>query len=367
MATPKTGNTVPTVDDPTATPADDPNGGLFWLAAQMAAVEAKYREQVEAINNWTPPKLEKIPGAGLYAYLTSPVRLKRIFGSPLVLEGEFAYGDTRIVTNGWGAASYTGIVHTGLDFPAVYGEEILACAGGRVAFVGYIRASDNKAMAFPAAYQDPEGDVHGPETNIIVLAADVANGGIAVRVEHNGDFAGYRTEYYHLSEVSVKLGDRVTEGQKLGYVGTSGNAVDPHLHLTVSYSRGGRAVTVKPSAIVPNYYQGHEDTTGVATTPLKANLISPGPGGQTLISGVVATSLGTLNRSTDLQNTTRESVVAAQTAHLAYTAQTTGQQKRQLYEAAAKYQQAGLVVIDAMTYNFETGMWYLGDVPDAPV
>jgi len=85
------------------------------------------------------------------------------------------------------------------------------------------------------------------------------------------------------------------------------------------------------------------------------------------VAGNAATSLGTIDRSTGLQNATRESVTSAQTAHLEHIAQTTGQQRRQLLEAAAKYQQAGLVVIDAMTYNFETGMWCLGDIPDAPV
>ena len=366
------GNKVPAVDDPTKIPAGAANSQNTALVERFSTTEAVIRNTTAATNNWLPPQPQKIPGKNAFAYLTAPARLKRLFGSPLTLEGKYAYGTgdtaTREVSAGWGAADYTGIVHTGLDFPATYGEDVYACGSGRVAFVGYIRASDSQPVPLPGAYQDPEGNVHGKDTDAVIPRSEIGDGGIAIRVEHNGDFSGYHTEYYHLSEVAVKIGDRVTEEQAaIGFVGTSGNAESPHLHLTVSYYKGGRATVVNPSALVPNYYPGHPDTTQIAGDILWANFINPGPGGQTLVAGNAATSLGTIDRSTGLQNATRESVTSAQTAHLEHIAQTTGQQRRQLLEAAAKYQQAGLVVIDAMTYNFETGMWCLGDIPDAPV
>ena len=58
-----------------------------------------------------------------------------------------------------------------------------------------------------------------------------------VRVEHPG---GLRTSYLHLRKGSVVVepGDRVTAGQKLGQVGSSGRSSDPHLHFEVATPEG---------------------------------------------------------------------------------------------------------------------------------
>ena len=364
-------NRVAKVDDPTKTSAEKSTSILHGVAERFSILEAKLRDFNAATNNWKPPKPTKIPGRNLYAYLTAPARLKRLFASPLALSGQYAYNTgaalVRKVSAGWGAADHTGVVHTGLDYFADYGEDVLSCADGRVAFVGYIRASDNVPVLLPGAAQDLDGNIQGAGTDEVIPKANVGNGGIVVRVEHNGDFSGYRTEYYNLSAVSVAVGDRATESGRLGYVGTSGSVEAPHLHLTVSFYKGGRATVVNPTALVPNYRPGLPDSTDTPLEVLRASFINPGPGGQVLVSGNAATSLGTLDRSTDLENTTRASLTAAQSAHQNYNAQTTGQQKRQLLEAAAKYQQAGLVVINAMTFNFDTGLWYLGETPDTPV
>lgn len=369
---PSTGTTVPAADDPSKVPVGSATSASRGLVERLSIAQARIYAEVAIVNNWTKPKPQKIPGKNVYAYFTAPERLKRPFDSPLAAEGRYSFGigdtATRQVSAGWGEADYTGIIHTGLDYLADYGEEVYACGEGRVAFVGYIRASDSKPVALPGAYQDPDGNVHSRDTDAVIPLADVGDGGIVIRVEHNGDFPGYITEYYHLSEVAVDVGARITETQTtIGHVGSSGNAGTPHLHLTVSYGTGGRATVVNPSALVPNYWPLHLDTTEPSGEVLLANFINGGPGGETIVAAMVATSLGTMDRSTKLQNTNKESVTAAQTAHLEHIAQTTGQQRRQLLEASAKYQQAGLVVIDAMTYNFETGLWYLGETPDAPV
>jgi murein DD-endopeptidase MepM/ murein hydrolase activator NlpD len=43
--------------------------------------------------------------------------------------------------------------------------------------------------------------------------------------------------YAHLSQVSVKQGDRVTQGIKIGEVGSTGYSTGPHLHFAV-YKNG---------------------------------------------------------------------------------------------------------------------------------
>ena len=51
-----------------------------------------------------------------------------------------------------------------------------------------------------------------------------------VVVKHNG---GYVTKYAHLSDIDVKKGRKLKKGDRIGYVGVSGNSFAPHLHYEV--------------------------------------------------------------------------------------------------------------------------------------
>jgi murein DD-endopeptidase MepM/ murein hydrolase activator NlpD len=63
--------------------------------------------------------------------------------------------------------------------------------------------------------------------------------GWRVDVDHG---SGFSTVYGHLSEFTVKVGDRVSAGQRIGSVGNTGLSTGPHLHFEVR--TGG--VTVDP-------------------------------------------------------------------------------------------------------------------------
>lgn len=67
-----------------------------------------------------------------------------------------------------------------------------------------------------------------------VVEAAGWNGGYGryLRVRHNST---YKTAYAHLSRIAkgVRRGQRVTQGQVIGYVGTSGRSTGPHLHYEV--------------------------------------------------------------------------------------------------------------------------------------
>ncbi len=58
-----------------------------------------------------------------------------------------------------------------------------------------------------------------------------------VRIRHNGSYA---TAYAHMRRIAkgMRRGTRVTQGQIIGYVGTTGRSTGPHLHYEIL--RGGR-------------------------------------------------------------------------------------------------------------------------------
>ncbi|GGD06923.1 M23 family metallopeptidase [Aquisalinus flavus] len=86
--------------------------------------------------------------------------------------------------------------HDGLDISAPYGAPVVAVTDGRV-----------------------------------IAAESYGAYGLIVRLDHGG---GLRSMYAHLSVIDVRVGHEVKAGQKIGEIGTSGNATGPHLHLEMS-------------------------------------------------------------------------------------------------------------------------------------
>lgn len=96
-------------------------------------------------------------------------------------------------------------MHQGTDYGAAHGTPIRAVTDGVVGYAGY----------------------HGGH-------------GKMVKLRHAG---GLGSGYAHMSKIAVSPGMRVTQGQVIGFVGSTGLSTGPHLHFEVY--RGGAAVNPK--------------------------------------------------------------------------------------------------------------------------
>lgn len=65
---------------------------------------------------------------------------------------------------------------------------------------------------------------------IVTFAGEMRDYGYLIEVDHG---YGYMTRYGHLSSMTVRLGDEVSDGQIVGRVGSSGRSTGPHLHYEV--------------------------------------------------------------------------------------------------------------------------------------
>jgi murein DD-endopeptidase MepM/ murein hydrolase activator NlpD len=87
--------------------------------------------------------------------------------------------------------------HAGMDFPARIGTAIQASGDGIVADAGWHQGYGN-----------------------------------CVKISHG---YGYETLYGHMNRITVRQGERVKKGQKIGEVGDTGLSTAPHLHYEVHH------------------------------------------------------------------------------------------------------------------------------------
>ena len=75
-------------------------------------------------------------------------------------------------------------------------------------------------------------DVHSTANGRVKKSKYWGSFGNYIEIDHGN---GYITAYGHLSNRSVKAGDKVFRGQKVGEVGNTGRSTAPHLHYEVQY------------------------------------------------------------------------------------------------------------------------------------
>ncbi len=77
---------------------------------------------------------------------------------------------------------------------------------------------------------DPGTPVHAAGSGVVVFAGRQGGYGNIIYVDHGG---GVVTCYAHLRKIEVAKDDKVTAGDRIGPVGSTGRATGPHLHFEV--------------------------------------------------------------------------------------------------------------------------------------
>ena len=179
------------------------NGYISWALARGGYSKENAREfsQMQAAaHGWS--------GYGDIDYVDHVLRYYQVSAGGMgdasaIADGRFAYpfpGHT------WD--TYPG--HNGIDisFADCYGEPVYAVAAGTVRYI-----------------QDGWTPAHG--------VGGMWSFGNSVFIEH-GD--GWISAYGHLSALAVASGETVTQGQLIGYIGSTGNSTGPHLHLALYHN-----------------------------------------------------------------------------------------------------------------------------------
>ena len=179
------------------------NGYISWALARGGYSKENAREFSEmqaAAHGWS--------GYGDIDYVDHVLRYYQVSVGGMgeasaIADGRFAYP---LPGHPWD--TYSG--HNGIDisFANCYGEPVYAVAAGTVRYV-----KDGWTPAY---------GVDG-----------MWSFGNSVFIEH-GD--GWISAYGHLSALAVASGETVTQGQLIGYIGSTGNSTGPHLHLALYHN-----------------------------------------------------------------------------------------------------------------------------------
>jgi murein DD-endopeptidase MepM/ murein hydrolase activator NlpD len=81
--------------------------------------------------------------------------------------------------------------------------------------------------------------IYAAASGTVVLAQYYGGYGNCVMINHGN---GYTTLYGHMSSIAVSSGQTVSQGQTVGYVGSTGNSTGPHLHFEVRASSSGGTI-----------------------------------------------------------------------------------------------------------------------------
>lgn len=164
---------------------------------------------------------------GLRHYGTiSPVECGNLYTSVSLSLGDAAFNELKKQTT-----AYTGatsgrwtkpVTGTNVRLTSGYGSRPSPTAGA---------STNHEGIDIGAPYDTP---VKAPANGIVNFAGSAGGYGNAIYID-NGTIEGKRvsSRYGHLNRYIVASGTKVTQGQTIGYVGSTGKSTGPHLHFEV--------------------------------------------------------------------------------------------------------------------------------------
>lgn len=184
-----------------------PTGGSNSALPPDATERAMLEEELDALRQRTASLDESI--SEIHAAVEA--RLRQLASTPSIRPVDGWFSDSY----GWRNDPFDGSreFHRGLDIVAPSGTPVRASADG-----------------------------------LVTVAGRQAGYGKVVHLSHG---SGLSTRYGHLSEVLVRPGQRVKQGDVLGRVGSTGRSTGPHLHYEVL--RAGRQVNPRKYLDVPAF------------------------------------------------------------------------------------------------------------------
>ncbi|MEV6104925.1 M23 family metallopeptidase [Streptomyces sp. NPDC051940] len=84
---------------------------------------------------------------------------------------------------------------------------------------------------------------------------EAGGAGNYVVIDHGG---GWKTYYFHLSSYAISHGQYVSQGQTIGYTGSTGNSSGAHIHYEQLYNGVGQTIQINGGSLAPypgSYYQ----------------------------------------------------------------------------------------------------------------
>lgn len=107
------------------------------------------------------------------------------------------------------------------------------------------RTSPHKGLDIGAVKPGVSGDpIYAAASGTVIIAQYSDSAGNYITIDHGN---GLNTVYMHCSVLKVSVGDKVTQGQTIGLMGTTGNSTGVHLHFAVI--KGG--AYVNPLSYLP--------------------------------------------------------------------------------------------------------------------
>lgn len=202
-----------------------PTNGVYYQVQEgdtIESVASKFKADPDDILTWPGNHLdivEPVLEPGTYIMVPGGQREFRQWVVPTIARGR-AGVNTTIIGPGSCDTSAGGAFGTG-SFVWPAGNHYLS---GNDYWSGHLAIDIAAGMGAP---------VYATDSGLVVYAGAIGGGyGNMVMIDHGN---GFQSLYAHLSQINVRCGQSVYQGNMIGLAGSTGNSTGPHLHFEIRY------------------------------------------------------------------------------------------------------------------------------------